>query len=152
MRFRFRFCVDDDDDDGLTNQANQATADHSGRPVNPDRYRQSGRSRFSLREFEVHQEQPARSPADESQLPYLRRLRDACMARYRTEGRCTHVELRTMQALWVDNQTLHELARHEGVKPQAISSRINGLANKAPEFYRWWRWKNLCRQGRRRRT
>ena len=74
------------------------------------------------------------------------------MANYRNEGRCTEVELRTMEALWVEGLTLREFARRESVGPQAISARINGLANKAPMFYRWWRLKNLNRQLRRRRT
>ena len=124
-----------------------------GRPLAGAPYRRNGRLQHGGHfDDPLVREQPARSAADESHLPYLYRLRDACMARYRSEGRCTHVELKTMHKLWVDNLTLHELARQEGVKPQAISSRINGLANKALEFYRWWRGKNLSHQGRRRRT
>ena len=148
MRFRFRIRVRVDDDGDDETPATQGTADQAGRPVNPDWYRQGGRSRFSFREFEVIKEVPARSVADESRLPSLHRLRDACMERYKDEGRCSDVELNTMHHLWVAALGLRELARQEGVKPQAISSRINGLANKAPEFYRWWRRKHLFRQRR----
>ncbi len=56
------------------------------------------------------------------------------------------MELRRIEALWIEQISLRELARREGVRPQAISETINALANKAPEFYRWWRLKNLSRQ------
>jgi len=96
--------------------------------------------------------QVADGVSDQSILPELRRRVSATVARYRAESRCTDVELRTIEALWLDGLGLRQFARNEQVEAQAITGRINGLANKAPQFYRWWRLKNLNRVVRKRRT
>jgi len=51
-----------------------------------------------------------------------------------------------IEALYIDGLSLREFAESAGVAPQAISSRINALANIAPEFYRWWRKVNVSHQ------
>jgi len=84
-------------------------------------------------------------------LAKLRRRKRVTMVRYRREGRCTSTELRTIEALW-GGMPLRQFARVERIAPQAVTARINGLANKASEFYRWWRLKNLNRFLRKRRS
>src|SRR5262245_20377324 len=66
------------------------------------------------------------------------------------EARCDSRQLHLIEALSIDGMSLREFATHEGVTPQAVSSRINALANRAPEFYRWWRRTNASHQHSRR--
>jgi hypothetical protein len=75
----------------------------------------------------------------------LRRRRSVMMARYRLHGRCTTIELNTIESLWIRHLSLRRLARLEGVTPAAIGARLRGLAPKAPEFYRWWRLRHHTR-------
>jgi hypothetical protein len=67
-------------------------------------------------------------------------------AGYVQSGLLTAAELRTVHALLINGLSLREFARREGVKPAAISTRIEGLQHKAPEFYTWW-----CRKHQNRR-
>lgn len=128
-------------------RAPEQIADFSGRPADVSEYRRGG---VWIRVPAPHD--PLRStsalPAERSMLVELRRRVSATVARYRNQTSCTLTELRTIEALWLDGMTLRELARREGVMPQAISARINGLANKAPEFCRYWRQKNRSHQRR----
>jgi hypothetical protein len=70
----------------------------------------------------------------------------AVFARYCSEGRCSPKQFRTVEALYIDGLSAQEFARLEGVSAEAIRVRIDGLANKCPEFYRWWRRLNASRQ------
>lgn len=124
-------------------------AEFSGRPADVSEYRRGGvwvrvpvRIDPATRQFE---HRPQRS-----MLAELRRRVSATMARYRNQGWCTPTELRTIEALWVDGMSLREFARRERVQAAAIGARIEGLARKAPEFYRWWLLKNRRRREARR--
>jgi hypothetical protein len=50
----------------------------------------------------------------------------------------------------IDGLSAREFAGAEGVSVEAIRTRINALATKAPEFYRWWRAQDLSDRRRRR--
>lgn len=64
----------------------------------------------------------------------------------------TPAQLRTIEALMIQRKALRQFAREEGVSPQAIEARIEVLKYLAPEFYRFWLWKNRWRRyGARRR-
>ena len=76
----------------------------------------------------------------------LHRRVSATVSRYRQAGWCTTTELRTIEALWLDGISLREFARRQAVSAAAIGARIEGLARKAPEFYRWWLLKNRSRR------
>ena len=146
-RCRFRYQSENTDEAMQPrNAADDAPADFWGRPMQASWYRRGGVLRLCVREFEFLPDTNKLATVEKSHLPELRRQRDLTMLRYRQEERCTNVELRTMRALWIEGLSLREFARREGVKAQAISARINGLANKAPEFYRWWRRKHFCHQ------
>jgi hypothetical protein len=67
-------------------------------------------------------------------------------ARYCNEGRCSEKQLRTVDALFIQGVSAQEFAKAENVSVEAIRSRIQGLANKCPEFYRWWRGLHRGRQ------
>jgi hypothetical protein len=72
--------------------------------------------------------------------------------RYCREARLNHKQLDLIYALMIEGVSLREYARIQGVTPQAIHDRINRLAIKAPEFYRFWRNLNSSRRrGRERR-
>jgi hypothetical protein len=75
----------------------------------------------------------------------VRRILTRLLRRYRTEARCSEREVRIMEALF-DGIALREVARREGRSPQRISQIIDGLAIRAPEFYRWWTRKHLSRR------
>lgn len=87
---------------------------------------------------------------ERSMLVELRRRVSATVARYRLEKWCTPIELATIDALWCQGLCLRQVARCDGVSPAAIGARIEGLARKAPEFYRWWRLKHRARRALRR--
>lgn len=89
-------------------------------------------------------------PLEEPRLAELRRLVAKTIARYRNEGQCTPAQLRMIELMWVDGVGLREIARRDGVSPQAISWRIWHLRSRAPEFWNWWRLKNASRQNGRR--
>ena len=79
------------------------------------------------------------------------------ITRYEATDAFTAVEIRTIKALWLDGLSLRQLAGHEGVTAEAVRNRIEGnrhgqggVKNKAPEFYRWWAFKNRSRRGGRR--
>jgi predicted DNA-binding protein YlxM (UPF0122 family) len=63
-------------------------------------------------------------------------------------GVLTAKELRVVEALWLEGLSLRELARREGVAPQAIEIRIQGMRNRALRFWFWWRLKNRMRARR----
>lgn len=140
-----RWCPETNDDQQDQHYGREPYADQSGRPIAVRPYRHNGQLRFAIYGFDSQIPEPAGRPA-RSHLRYYRRLRDRAISRYGREGRCSAAELRTIDALWIEGVSLREFARRENVRPQAISTRINGLANKAREFYRWWRRKNLMRQ------
>jgi len=144
MTLAIRFLWDDDSD--TPRRSFEGVADHSGAAAIAIRYRRNGQIVFRMAATVSEQHLPANN--SHSQLARLRRLRDLMIARYRTDGRCSPIEMRTVQALFVEGLTLREFARREGVAAQAIDSRINGLAHKAPEFYRWWRIKHQSRRRR----
>lgn len=79
----------------------------------------------------------------------IHRYHATVFARYCAEERCSPRQLRLIEALFIDGLSLREFAEIERVTPQAISARIDALANKAPEFYKWWRRVNASHQRRR---
>lgn len=81
-------------------------------------------------------------PAEPSMLVDLRRRVAAEIARYRASGDFTETEIRTIEALWREGAGLRELARREGVAPQAITDRLRRIGSKAPRFKRWWQLRN----------
>lgn len=90
-------------------------------------------------------------PPEKLEIPRLQELlrsKSAEVARYRTSGLCTEVELRTITALWIDGKGLRAHARDESVSPAAIEERIYGLRYKAVRFWVWWRAKNSRRARR----
>lgn len=73
--------------------------------------------------------------------------------RYQHSGRFSDKELRVLFWLWLEGRGLREVARMEGVKPETLRQRIEGnkhghggLKKKAPEFYRWWKFKHRNRR------
>lgn len=82
----------------------------------------------------------------------LRVLIAETIARYAASKVLTDTELRTIHALWVDDLSLREVARREGVSAEAIRQRIEGshgsagIRKKALEFYQWWSFKNRMRR------
>ena len=115
-----------------------------GRPAAASFFRRGGEDLVQFREA------PQSGSTPKSRLPELRRRVSATVAGYRNQGWCTEVQLRTIEALWVDGLSLREHARREGVAPAAVEARIAALHTKAPEFYRWYRLKNLSRRRTRR--
>jgi hypothetical protein len=117
-------------------------------PARPSiaQYRQNGDRRFLWCPPEDGC-QEAMMPSCLSRYVDYYRHHATVFARYCAEHRCNPRQLRLIEALYIEGISLREFARREGVAPQAISARINALAQKAPEFYRWWRTLN---HGRRR--
>jgi len=116
----------------------------------PRRYKQNGNPQFGWRSSDDFTDESLRSARSCLEIFVdIYRHHAAVFARYCAEGRCSMKQLRTIEALYMDGMSLRELAVVEGVSPQAISTRIDALANKAPEFYRWWRRSNASRQGAR---
>lgn len=109
-------------------------------------FRRAGETAYAW--VEVDGLDAAQSSHEPSMLQELRRRQSAALSRWRTEGLCTDVELRTIEALWLEGIGLRALARREGVAPAAIGCRLKGLTYKAPEFVRWWRLKNRLRCAR----
>jgi hypothetical protein len=107
------------------------------------RYRRNGRS---LSDWQVNDIGTIRSSL--SGFVDLYRHHFVVFRRHCQEGRLNPKQLRLIEALYIDGLSLREFARLEGVAPQAISARIGALANKAPEFYRWWRRVNERRRRR----
>ena len=98
-------------------------------------YRRGGQRVVAWREGEVTDS----IPSCLSRYVDLYRHHALVFKRYEDERRCSPRQLRTIEGLYIEGLSLRELARREGVAPQAISARINSLANKAPQFCRWWR-------------
>jgi predicted DNA-binding protein YlxM (UPF0122 family) len=61
-------------------------------------------------------------------------------------GNFTLTQLHTIRLLLIDQLSLREVARREGVTPAAISDRIESLREKAPKFYRWWIARHVIRR------
>lgn len=92
--------------------------------------------------------QPVRAPkirSREEMRAIVRRILTRLMRRYRNEARCSERELRIMESLF-KGLALREVARREERAPQRIGQIINGLALRAPEFYRWWTRKHFSRR------
>lgn len=98
-------------------------------------YKRNGRSRFSWRAEDLHG--PPQSCL--ARFADMYRVHSMILERYKVEGRCTEKQLETIYALYIEGTSLQEHARQCGVSASAIGSRIDALANKAPEFCRWWR-------------
>ena len=110
-------------------------------------YRQNGKRRIGWRSSDDCLEESLRSTRSCLEVFVdIYRHHAVVFARYCAEGRCSVTQLRTIEALYIDGMSLREFAAKERVTPQAISTRIDALANKAPEFYRWWRRSNTSRQ------
>ena len=104
-------------------------------------FRQNGQRRF--RSENEHEES---IPSSLSRYVPIYRHHAAVFARYCAEGRLSPKQLHTIECLYIDGMTLRELAKLDGVAPQAISDRINAMATRAIEFYRWWRKSNSSHQ------
>lgn len=111
-------------------------------PAGRSSHKQNGQRRFSWRDSD----ESASIPSCLGMFVDVYRHHAAVFARYRAEGRCSEKQLRTIEALYIEGMSLHEFAVLEDVSPQAIGDRINALANKAPEFCRWWRNTNASHQ------
>ena len=105
------------------------------------RYRHNGKLRIGWRDCDAKA-----IPSCLSVFVDLYRHHATIFARYSAEARCSPRQLQLIEALYIEGVSLREFAATEGTTPQAISSRINALANKAPEFYRWWRRLNASHQ------
>lgn len=116
------------------------------------RYKHNGRLSFCWRSQELEDDERASIPSCLSIFADLYRHHAMVFARYRADGRFTPKQLRTIEALYIEGLSLREFALVEGVEPQAISARIDALANKALEFYRWWRRVNAGHQRPRRKS
>lgn len=96
---------------------------------------------------------PAEEPHPEDVRKWLREHIIDTLFQYDQSGRFTNKEVFTMHRLWLDGWSLRRVAEEERVKPQAIRERIEGnkhgqggLLKKAPEFYRWWAFKQRRRR------
>lgn len=78
-------------------------------------------------------------PSCLSVFSWIYRHHAVLYARCREEGRCTTKQLQAIELLFIDGLSAHEAARTLGVSAQAICDRMNGLANRCPPIYRWWR-------------
>jgi len=107
-------------------------------------FRRNGQTSFMAVVYDPLKETPV-PPAEESMLMELRRRVAAEIARYRASGDFSEIEIRTIEALWREGIGLRELARREGVAPQAITDRLHRIGSKAPRFKRWWQLKNRLR-------
>lgn len=112
------------------------------RPPQASNFKQNGRTRWAYR----HKESFGALQSCLSIFVDVYRHHSAVFARYRAENRCTPKQLITIEALYIEGISQNELAEREGVTAAAIESRIDALANKAPEFYRWWRKLNERRR------
>lgn len=61
-------------------------------------------------------------------------------------GHFTLVQLRTIRMLLLEGRSLRDVARREGVSAAAISARIIGLHDKAPQFMTWWSLRHARRR------
>lgn len=119
----------------------------------PDPFRRIPLS-ASLREYRHNGQRRFRStnehgtsvPSSLSCYVPIYRHHAAVFARYCAEGRLSPKQLHTIECLYIDGMSLRELAKLDGVAPQAISSRIDAMATRAIEFYRWWRHANSSHQ------
>lgn len=132
-------------------RSNAYVADRLGRRVPTNPMRRGGVWLEVPADLETSMEENPEA-AEPSRLAELRRRVAKTIARYRNEGRCTAAQLRMIELMWVDGIGLREMGRRDGVAPQAISWRIWSLRSRAPEFWNWWRLKNLNRAVRKRRT
>lgn len=105
-------------------------------------YKRNGRLRFGWRD----RDELGHVTSCLSGFAVVYRYYAVVFHRYCEESRLTPKQLRLIEALMIEGASLREFAGREGVTPQAISARINSLANKAPEFYRWWRNTNASHQ------
>lgn len=125
-----------------------------GRPQEVSVIRQNGRPRIAPY-FDPNLEYtcPGPEPDVESERQWLAERVLAKIAEYIASGKFTEKEIFVVRCLWLQGLSLRRIAQLEGVKPQAIRERIEGssrgyggLAKKAPEFYRWWSFKNRRRR------
>jgi hypothetical protein len=125
----------------------EPAADLHGRPIQPRFYRRGGVNAVCslLDSSEERFEAPPR-PNEWDSRASLHRRQSATMARYRRDEWCTETELRTIESLWIEGVSLRKLARREDVTPTAIGDRVARLSLKAPEFWNWWRLKNVARR------
>ena len=101
------------------------------------------------RHFRVPRERACSIPSSLGRYVDIYRHHAAVFARYCADGRFSEKQLRTIERLYIDGMSLQQFARAEGVSPQAILARIEGLANRAYVFYCWWRSVNGGRRRKR---
>jgi len=73
---------------------------------------------------------------------------ETILVRYAASGQFTPAELRTLNAIWLEHDSLRSIAEREGVSAQAVRARIEGkptnggrhggILKKAPEFALDW--------------
>jgi hypothetical protein len=131
-----------DDDDERSDPRLEVPANRSSAP-----YKHNGARRYCWRDCD----DLGRVVSCLSGLAVIYRFYAAVYRRYCAEGRFTRKQLELIEALMIQGLSLHQFAELKRVTPQAISSRIDALANKAPEFYRFWRSLHAGRQRPRRR-
>jgi hypothetical protein len=131
-----------------------------GRPREVDAIRQGGRPRIAPF-FDPNLEYtcPGPEPDAESVRQWLAGRVLEKIADYIASGKLTEKELFAIRCLWLQGLSLRRVAQLEGTSPQAIRERVEGssrgyggLAKKAPEFYKWWAFKNRTRRRKVKRT
>jgi hypothetical protein len=128
-------------------------ADQEGRSQDVAAFKQGGQPRIVPFDPNLEYVCPGPEPDAESVRQWLAERVLEKIADYIASGNFTEKELFVIRCLWLQGLSLRRIAQLEGVKPQAIRERIEGssrgyggLAKKAPEFYRWWSFKNRTRR------
>lgn len=120
----------------------------SYRPELPNNFRHLYKRNGQIHAIWRHDSEAHRVSSSLDRFVDLYRHHAAVVARYRAERQCTEKQLKTIEALYIDGMSLQEFARREGIKPQAVTSRLSTLQTKTPEFSNWW---NNLNRGRSRR-
>lgn len=139
--------------DRLNLESLQLTADLFGRPRQVSSYRWSTRTSAGFRDLDEATEPSPDEPCPEATRAWLREQISGVLNRYQSGGNFSEIELRTIRALWLDGLSLRQFAKSEGVTAEAVRARIEGnrkgqggIKRKAPQFYRWWAFKQRRRR------
>jgi len=132
-------------------------ADLYGQARQVGAYRRGTQQSASFRGLDESEEGNSKEPCPEQVRAWLKRQIVATLERYAATGCCTAIELRTLRYLWLDELSLRQCAKADGVTAEAVRVRIEGnkkgqggVQRKAPEFYRWWAFKQRRRRRGRR--
>ena len=87
-------------------------------------------------------------PSCLSVFAWIYRHHGVLWARCVEEGRCTAKQLEAIELVFVEGLSANEAGRKLGVSTQAVCDRMNGIANRCPPIYRWWRRVTDSHRGR----